>query len=52
LLNNPTKIDSIKRTTREEAILYPISDFGAVPENHAATRIAFEARIGDLKERK
>jgi hypothetical protein len=51
LLRQPEKIDQIERSTRERLRLYPLSDFGRPPENHAGTRIAFEARIGDLRDR-
>jgi pimeloyl-ACP methyl ester carboxylesterase len=49
-LQDPERIEVIERTTREKARLYQLSDFGRPPPLHEATRIAFEARLGDLKE--
>jgi pimeloyl-ACP methyl ester carboxylesterase len=50
LLRDPERIDRIKRSTRDETVFYPVSDFGSPPESHASTHVAFEARLGDIKD--
>jgi hypothetical protein len=50
LLRCPDGLDAVERATRASWKVYPLSDFGMPPENHAETKIIFEATVGEAKK--